>query len=67
MRKKANPKQGLLELEQRGVRLNVRVTEDEKLMIDRVAKLLHTTISEAMRQVIYAGVEKIEKEKGKAA
>lgn len=67
MSRKPNPKQGMLDLEPRGVRLNVRVTPDEKLMIERVAKMLHTTISEAMRQVIYAGVAKLEKEKREAA
>lgn len=67
VRRRPNPKQRTLDLEPRTVRLELRLTEDEKISLERVAKSRHTTLSEAFRQLLHAEAEKLEKEKREAA
>lgn len=64
---KRKPKQGTLDLLGRGIKIPVRVNEEEKARFDRLAKARHTNLSELIRQMLHAEADKLEKEKREAA
>jgi uncharacterized protein (DUF1778 family) len=58
-------KQRVLDLRRDAVLPNIRVTAEEKALIEKAAKLHHTTVSQFLRHLALLEAEKLEK--GKAA